>query len=130
MTSALLPLHFTLFQVDEIRGDLARDTEVDCPVDQMETEELKKYSGLEHEDMVTVNLRVIDYHNWEDDSAVFVNITAPHTEDPVRRLGRGQTGEWKLYWLGVAVAGRVGGVRTMAVAVAGQVRILKIFRMS
>ena len=41
MTSVLLPLHFTLFQVDEIRGDLARDTEVDCPVDQMETEELK-----------------------------------------------------------------------------------------
>ena len=41
----------SLFQVDEIRGDLARDTEVDCPVDQMETEELKILSGY-HDDLV------------------------------------------------------------------------------
>ena len=69
---------------------------------------------------------MIDYHNWEDDSAVLVNITAPHAEDPVRRLGRREGGQWKLYWLGVVVAGRVRGVRTVTMTVAGQVRVLKI----
>ena len=69
---------------------------------------------------------VPDYHNWEDDSAVLVNITASHPEDPVRRLGRRQGGQWKLYWLGVVVAGRVRRVRTVTVTVAGEVGILKI----
>ena len=67
------------------------------------------------------------YHNWEDDSAVLVDITAPHTEDPVRRFGRRQGGERELYWLGVTVAGGMRGVRAVAVTVAGEMGVLKIF---
>ena len=51
-----------------------------------------------------------DEHDGEDDSAVLVNVTPPHTEDPVRRFGRRQGGERELYWLGVTVAGGVRGV--------------------
>ena len=52
----------------------------------METEELKTVR------VRRVGLRYSDYHNWEDDSAVLVDITAPHTEDPVRRFGRRKGG--------------------------------------
>ena len=56
----------------------------------METEELKtlrvRMLGL------SGDMRYSDYHNWEDDSAVLVDITAPHTEDPVRRFGRRKGG--------------------------------------
>ena len=68
------------------------------------------------------------YHNWEDDSAVLVDIAAPHSEDPVRRFRRRESGQGQLYWLGVAVAGGGGGVGTVAVTVAGQVGVLKIFQ--
>ena len=51
-----------------------------------------------------------DYHDGEDDSAVLVNITSSHAEDPVRGPGRGEGGQGQLDGLGVAVGWWVGGV--------------------
>ena len=42
-------------------------------------------------------------HDWEDNSAVLVNITAPHPEYSVRRLRRRKSWKRKLNLLGMAV---------------------------
>ena len=44
-----------------------------------------------------------DKHDGEDDSAVLVNITAPHPEYSVRRLRRRKSWKRKLNLLGMAV---------------------------
>ena len=78
-----------LFQIDQIGSDLSGDAEVDCPVDNVEAEKLKG-------DVIMLWLIVFpssDYHDGEDDSAVLVNITSSHAEDPVRGPGRGEGGQ-------------------------------------
>ena len=95
-----------LFQIDQIGSDLSGDAEVDCPVDNVEAEKLKG-------DVIMLWLIVFpssDYHDGEDDSAVLVNITSSHAEDPVRGPGRGEGGQGQLDGLGVAVGWWVGGV--------------------
>ena len=44
-----------------------------------------------------------DEHDGEDNSAVLVNITAPHAEYSVGRFGWRQGGQGQLDWLGVPV---------------------------
>ena len=41
MSHVLLVGRGALLQIHEVRGDLARDAEVDCPVDHVEAEKLK-----------------------------------------------------------------------------------------
>ena len=67
----------------------------------MEAEELK--------DEVRACIKLVDYHDGEDNSAVLVDITSSHAEDPVGRPGVGEGGQGQLDGLGVTVAGRLRG---------------------